>query len=144
MSENSDAKDKRPLGITVIAIFAIVISLLLAVSQIVPYALKLSNFNITTNDLIVSFVLVIVLLISGLGLLKRNKWCWGLSIVYLLYVGLREILVGYRATAIESTSHIINLLGWGVVAAILIIVVAVLYYLTRSEIRRWFGIKTGV
>lgn len=132
-----DSNNKRPLGVTIIAILLVlfgVISLSVQIIRIYVFALGFSPIGALEN-----LISAVLYLIFGYGLLKRNKLCWWLSIVF---IGVK-ILIGLVGIS-NGTYILTNIFSKGAVAGEVggIIIFAVfLYYLIGSKVRKWFGIN---
>ena len=74
---------KRPLGVTILAILMILMGLLTIVGGIIGLGVSTISSELEVLALfgIMAIIIGILLLPAGYGLLKGKKWAWTLSIV---------------------------------------------------------------
>ena len=130
------AKPKRPLGVTVLAILAVLGGILLLFSGIgigssptlftsMPNMAYLAP--IAADLGIVFIILGLIALVSAYGLWTGKKWGWWITIII---------------SALGVLLNLISLVSgsYGAIVGIIIEVV-ILYYMTRPYVKAYFGIK---
>lgn len=124
---NSSAKF-RPLGVTIIAILAIIVGIANIVFGIGPLAFaaffpELGAILIATGSILIA--IGIGYLVVSYGLMKGKGWAWSITLI-LSYI---SIVVG-----------IVSLVGGNILSIIPIIISGVIiWYLYKQEIKRFFG-----
>ena len=115
------------MGVTVLAILAILIGVL----GIAGGAVLLTSSDMTIVALSAFAVLVgLLYLVTGVGFLQGIGWSW--------YLGLIVSILSLIRNIIEAVEGGITFAIPGIVVALIII-----YYLTRPEVKTYFGRGTG-
>lgn len=124
----TQAKPPRPGGVTAIGILAILIGLF----GIVGGAVLLLNADkiLPALDALLALVIGILYLTSGIGFFLGKGWSWTLGIIVSV-VSLTVSIVEHPA------AHAYGIPGT-------IVAVIVIYYLTRSHARVFFGRSSNV
>lgn len=134
---------KRPSGVTILAVIAIIygiFNLLLALLGLLGSALKASGVataavkysaGLLVYATISDAVFGIVLLVFGIGALTLKRWAWTVGVVALALEVLRDI-VGLVIQGINAGAIIRDGIS-------LVIVLFVLWYLFRPNVRGAFG-----
>jgi hypothetical protein len=138
------SKDSRPSGISVLAILYILEGLI-----IVPLSLFFGPFvfspglgappHYQTNAFgIISGLIILGLIdiVLGYGFWKGNKWAWWGAVI-LLGLGLVLELITIFFFGVGSIISL-NLFTL-IVVFILVVSIAIIYYLTRPKTKKWFG-----
>src|SRR5712692_5377634 len=136
-------KPPRPLGVTILAIFGILIGIfgLLAGVAIIGLSALISTSTLlgvgggilTGFGLIIGGVVVIFSLIwlaVGFGFLNGKGWAWSLGMVF----SVLSILGAIAFTALGSYGSIVGVILWGMM----------IYYLTRTRVKSFFGKGPGI
>ncbi|HEY7572505.1 MAG TPA: hypothetical protein VH796_14155 [Nitrososphaeraceae archaeon] len=151
-------RQRRPSGVTIIAILTIISGILLVIPGIGLVALGtlfLGN-SISTSQAVAQFFGIIFGIAGGLllalgigyiamfyGLLKGKGWAWTITIILLIIGIVMQIISTYVITAssLEDTKNAIS----GIMDSItfplisLAINIVILYYLYRKHVRAYFG-----
>jgi lysylphosphatidylglycerol synthetase-like protein (DUF2156 family) len=145
---NSNTNPNRPIGVTIIAILAIIggIALLIGGLLFIAFAGILSSTETTSNNPIVIASLIslplglgmaiigIIYLAVSYGLLKGKGWAWVITVIVTI-IGLiiqivSAIITGLVSSSIEAAlvSHVIGIIIGGVI----------IFYLYRPHVRAYF------
>jgi hypothetical protein len=140
---NEEATMKRPTGVTIVAVIAIVygiFNMLLTFLALVGIGLEASGVGATLSNRYPRFsvgtltyaaisdaVLGILFLVFGIGALSQKAWAWTLGIVVLVLVVVRDI-VGDVISGFSATSIVTS-----------VIALLLLWYLFRPDVRAAFG-----
>lgn len=129
--------ESRPLGILIIAIMFLLgalLTLLTGISIIFPGTPldMLSKLNTTfppsfsyTGYFL--FIIGLILLSAGWGLLKGHKWAWWITIIIFVVGGIAAVV----RVALGSINGIGGIVG-------VLIIAGFLYYLTRHRVLKFF------
>lgn len=147
---------KRPLGLTVLSIIFVILIILdihetLMVSTLTsncssytPQSIQNLGFSYCTNQsyynhqIIFGFALLIALGIATMGIWLGMKWGWyltvlvGILVILLGIFGLAVTIYFLLKTGLLLTTFSITLTAFGSILT---------YYMTRKNVKSWFGFK---
>src|SRR2546427_2604128 len=133
-------KPSRPLGITFLAIIQIptgLLGLLVSIAIIAFSALLTTLPTIgtlaSTVGLVIGGVFLffsLIWLATGVGFLHGKGWSWTLGMIF----SVLSILFAIGAAALGSTSGIVGIVIWFLM----------IYYLTRTRVKSFFGKGPGL
>ena len=124
----------KPLGLKIIAWWFMVggilsISLVLLLSPVLAKEVNLSN-----TDIFISTAISVLIVISGMGLLRVKKWAWFMALILevlsLAYQIISIPAVKKNLNPAQTVGMVVGLAFYGVI----------IIYLLRQDIRELFGI----
>jgi hypothetical protein len=153
-------KQRRPIGVTIIAILTIISGILLLLSGValvtlgafisVPVNTTSASSNIGAQFIgVISAAVGGVLLAIGIGyivmfygLLKGKGWAWTITII-LLIIGIAIQIVSTSVGSVFTASSLHNAsnVSSGIIGSIIGIAIniVILYYLYRPHVKAYFG-----
>ncbi len=136
-------KPPRPLGVTLLAIFAILVGIfglligvaIVGLSALIDTSALLGTGGgiLTGLGLIIGGVVMVFSLIwlaVGFGFLNGKGWAWTLGMVF----SVLSILGAIAFTALGNYGSIVGVVLWGMM----------IYYLTRTRVKSFFGKGPGI
>ena len=160
-------KVNRPIGVTIIAILAIISGIILLIGGIgligAGALFSIASTNVSNNSnvsqslgpfvgiafLVLGAVLLIIgigYLIMSYGLLKGKGWAWTITIILTIISIAIQIISGFTNSIVMAsiTNHENSILS-GVVGQIIGIAIniIILYYLYRPHVKAFFGKSPG-
>src|SRR5713101_1346167 len=136
-------KPPRPLGVTILAVLAILVGIFGLLAGVAIIGLSaliststllavgggiLSGLGLIIGGIVVVFSLV--WLAVGFGFLNGKGWAWSLGMVF----SVLSILGAIAFTALGSYGSIVGVILWGMM----------IYYLTRTRVKSFFGKGPGI
>jgi uncharacterized membrane protein (DUF2068 family) len=123
-----DSTKNRPLGVTIVAILAIIGGIFFIIGGLAPLAIAAIVPEFSVLLIGIGSILIAIgigYLVVSYGLMKAKGWAWSITLV-LSYVG---IVFG-----------IISIIGGNFLSIIhLIISIVIIWYLYKSQIKSFFG-----
>jgi len=129
--------DERPLGIIILAILAIIGVIYYTIAMLLMPLINAGFSHFVIYLWLIGIIMVMLLLLIAYGFLKGLRWSWFLALIIII-INLIGSIVS-MLTSYQYSSLIQMFIG----VISLFVGIAILFYLTRPHVKKYFGVDSS-